>query len=432
MPERQIIHEVGEDGSWMSHDGRSIWVSNFGDSDRRQGLIVNSEILLHHPDLDLSTTTGNDVHHYLRRNCSDCPYQLASDRGLASSLLDNLPAADSPDYLQRWVDQYRTMVYDPEGIANRALMQLSVDGVGRGVTTMPCIDPLCTGRPNVPTSILEKYDAPIRQCPMCNHYTCVPLQSLVRGDELAPLAAVGLMGSSIAGRVVPATRWRQMVHERQVNPEVIRLEAAPRDSATLLFGFNGEYFQRNRDHFIRARANFETINSVYRMHEYEELELMAWSVNQLFSITGDQWDKVMDIVERISADPLAILDEDKASSIRDDLARAAWSGSEYRRFLRSLISTGILKDGAPLPEKLGDEFWQFLYGMVCKQRGLSPIIKRTGRVAFPTAEVVAGITLPAIEKSWRDFAYRDAGDILDYFEEDRLGTIPELTREEDS
>jgi hypothetical protein len=379
-----------------------------------------------HGGIVLATMTGAQVYAWLEHECSECYYSLTRDSGIANALSDNLPRMDSPNYLNRWMERYLDEVHDPDVLINRSLLSVTAPP-DIGDVMMPCLDVACVGVAWMSESEADE-DSPIHQCPECGGWSCVPISSLIRGGDSLTLGLAALARSPVRSRVNHRNRWRFMIDERQDNPEVVELVNAGqsmrrRGSTRITFGFNREYFQRDREHFIRARANFETLSDIMTMTEYDMVSAVGWNVGQLLTLPNEIWDRLAELVRRISADPTAILDEGRAESIRTRLVDEEWGNEEYRRFLRLLAETGILRDSSG-EDRLGMEFWIFLYKSTLNRLGLRPVVKRTGRVTFPTDDVIAGITLSGIEKSWRDYVTPGTGTVEEFFDETRLGATP--------
>jgi hypothetical protein len=434
MPRHNIIGF----GQWIPRlpEAQWIWAASSGD-DPQHGLIVSQSVIDDHGGIDLTEMTAAMVRTELEHICTDCYYSLTRDSALADSLSDNLPPLDSPDYMGRWMERYLDEVHDPDILINRAVIA-SADNTDPDSMMMPCLDMACNGTSWASPEALEVDVAPIVACPECGNFSCVPLSSLMRGGDQLQLGLAALARSPVSSRVNHRVRWRFMIDERQNNPEVVELHGISPGVRRniIMFGFNGDYFRRERDHFIRARANFETLSEILHLSEWDATTTVGWNVLHLIDSPPHVWEQLVVLIRKISADPTAILDEGKAESIRTRLVDEEWGNEEYRRFLRLLAETGILRDNSSedrfssSEDRLGLEFWNHLYKSVINRLELRPIIKRTGRVTFPSAAVVAGITLSGIEKAWRDFVTPGTGTIEEFFDADKLGANLEAGLEE--
>jgi hypothetical protein len=131
-------------------------------------------------------------------------------------------------------------------------------------------------------------------------------------------------------------------------------------------------------HFIRGRANRDVLQrNGIRMAREGDIFI------QLFSSGADR----LDIVERLLSDEQIILDTSVADKYRAEYIDTRWA-AEFTKFCTALKNKDILL----VHERGVSETLTSLYHMAQKRANVRTIIKRDGKIKFPTSRVLENIS----------------------------------------
>jgi len=141
----------------------------------------------------------------------------------------------------------------------------------------------------------------------------------------------------------------------------------------------------NGDHFIRGRVNREVM-------EEHGLNVHASEIVIGFSRVDVG---VVSLLRRLFSDPGIMLDEGKAEKFRQEYIDGQWE-DEFIAFVNQLRGRGVLKvDSSGVHDTL-----TAIYNMAQKSSGKKTIIKRSGKIVFPTQAVLENISQPLIERAF--------------------------------
>ena len=155
------------------------------------------------------------------------------------------------------------------------------------------------------------------------------------------------------------------------------------------------------DHFIRARVNRSVLADMGHTIPTDS----DWNIQFIGGSRAN-----LRVVIRLMADDNIVLDPSRADQFREEYIDDQWS-EEYVAFVTKLRHNGILRvDSAGLNETL-----TALYNIVQNAGGIKSIIKKNGKVVFPTADVVGGINKLALSKAFSLTEHNQYGDIDEVF-----------------
>lgn len=139
------------------------------------------------------------------------------------------------------------------------------------------------------------------------------------------------------------------------------------------------------DHFIRGRVNREVM-SEYGFDSDLSFMMLAFSRSH---------PEMVSILSRLLGDEDIMLDEGRADKFRQEFVDTQWE-DEFIDFVSKLRASGTLKvDSAGVQDTL-----TALYNMAQKKSGKKTIIKRNGKIVFPTQHVLENISQPLIERAF--------------------------------
>lgn len=254
-----------------------------------------------------------------------------------------------------------------------------------------CVNPMCNR-----TNFADENDRiQLRHCQHCGRMT------MVRDDLLLERGVPdGVFHNLMANNIHVLDRRIDM------NNTLLNI-AATQDKADILYRGSNPFLcistsmpqlKVGGDHFIRGRVNREVlgelgfdVNRDHIMISFESLHIeLASMLRLLFS------------------DENIMLDESKAEKFRQEYIDGQWD-DEFVLFVDELVRNGTLKvDSSGVQDTL-----TVLYNMAQRMSGKKTIIKRAGKIVFPTREVLENISQPLIEKA---FSVTEHGNYTDYSE----------------
>ena len=266
----------------------------------------------------------------------------------------------------KYIEFYHDLIYNRDMLAAAA----SVNGAPPGHEAVVCIAPGCSHTTFIP----DGTSGFLNRCSSCNSMTSIRAGEI---DDVPEGPIFSLATQGIA----------QLVADARRNRDVFALAASSEHaSITVENGFielsiNSEMPQLKikNAHFIRGRVNRRVLSDT-------GINLPStgrWYTNSVINMRI----MTLDFLTRLLSDDDIILDLDMANDIRAEYIDERW-GAEYDKFARAMSKRKIIKvDSAGLTEML-----TALYNIVQNNIGKKPIIKKTGDVLFPTADVLNNIS----------------------------------------
>jgi hypothetical protein len=247
-----------------------------------------------------------------------------------------------------------------------------------------CINPEC-----LYIYFTEHIEPSIRKCRGCSGYTSVRTSALM--DGVAPSGPVMML---VTRNYMDIMRWLNITS---------RLSKAASDSKHISMhvmdyrpayriGKNMPGIKVDGDHFIRGRVNREVLSEVHIRewpgdgpdyppgHQedptYEDLIITPYNV------MANGFKRFFELLD----EPKKFLDPSKADKFREEYIDSRWD-DEFAVFVRSLIDSNILLvDSSGVHETLTT-----LYHMAQRMAEKRTVIKKTGKIVFPTKKVLEHI-----------------------------------------
>jgi len=266
--------------------------------------------------------------------------------------------------------------YYKEHLMHKLSLELVYTAARREETDGPvhiCIEPSClTTRWSA-----EEDDWPsIRRCDNCGAYTSVSGAYLM--EDGIPDACIMNMHAQGITELTERIRLNKICYDIAETNEYAKikiLEARP----VLVISNEAPQLQVEGDHFIRARVNRDVLREA-GINAYEA----SSSVSVWFTRSRAQ---LIELVERLMSDEEIMLDPSRASRFRTEYIEQRW-GEEFMVFVNRLNDDGILQvDSSGLNETL-----TALYHLAQKKAGSRTIIKKNGKIKFPTDDVLENIS----------------------------------------
>ena len=231
-----------------------------------------------------------------------------------------------------------------------------------------CINPSCL-------SVSQTTDTArfLNKCPSCNSLTHVRMGDI---DSIPEVSIHSLSTLNGIDMMVAARRNREAmalaIDFDDVDSYIVD------GSIWLRVNTDIPQLRVGDNHFIKARVNREVLNNS---------GLYLPTGGTFISRIAETKLNAIEILTRLLCDEGICLDIERANDLRAEYIDERWH-SEYCSFARTISKRMIIKvDSAGLTEMLGA-----LYNIVQHNIGARPIIKRTGKVEFPTKEVLDNIS----------------------------------------
>ena len=262
------------------------------------------------------------------------------------------------EFYNRYIHSYDMLRVAAEHIWN--------DGYGE---PLACINPSCSSVSQ--TTERARFSS---RCQLCSKLTRVRVGDI---DSLPEASIHSLSDLGIVDMIVAARRNREAM---TLADSFDSIESYITDGGIWLrLETDIPQLKVGDDHFIKARVNREVLIGA-------GLYLPAVDTPLVSRITDINL-KSLELLTMLLSDEGMCLDLERATDIRAEYIDEKWL-NEYYSFARTISKRKIIKvDSAGLTEML-----TALYNIVQNNIGSRPVIKRTGKVVFPTKEVLDNIS----------------------------------------
>jgi hypothetical protein len=386
MSDRDNWGEYNESSSWrQTLDGMAIWHTTDKDDPYHTLRMINAEHDWFETTMSAKTVvermteeSGEELEFYF---CDTCETSTISDRFELSEM--SIKCRFDPLF---FLEHYKAELHYPRmyGMLAKAAVKKYY-----GKNVYVCIRPSCSYL-RVESELEKKYS--VVNCNSCGHHTQIISDILINQGAPDPC----LMGFALANykeirtSTIKAAAMARMVDENEhISLDIVdyypRLIVSAKFPGIIVEG----------EHFIRGRANREVllengfIQAPLRNYDTGLIEEGQEDVQRFNNDLYMHWHSssmsgiklIAMIIE--NPNPKVFLDPSRAEKFRAEYVEARWE-SEFASFVSELIDKKILKvDSSGVHDTLTT-----LYHIAQRKAGKKTVIKKDGKIVFPTKEVL--------------------------------------------
>ena len=355
-------------GRWRKPSGQEfyVWTSSDTSSPWHGITAVEGELDPEKTNAKTYVAKFGDDHEFSFKDGSRCTWKARTEK---ASMFENLNT-----------DPEAFAVYYRENVLRKdmfAVMSAALKKADRPLEYHMCISPFCHFIRYQETGKVTS----MRKCDACGAMASVYCKA---GDKIPDAALMALSFKSM----------QDLIARKELNDFAWDIGAGDKkvwfgayDSwPTLYISPKISQLSVRGEHFIRGRVNREVLGEV-GVAVYED-ETIRLGISSMSSETSS-------VLSRMLSDPLIMLDMKRAEKFRDQYVDSRWK-DEYTKFVLALKKKKLLTvDSAGLNETL-----TALYHMTQKKVSKKTIIKRDGKIIFPTEEVLENLNPFMFERAF--------------------------------